>query len=414
MNTELQILPEIADLLPPLSEKEFDGIETDILQRGVLAPLVIWNDVLVDGHHRYKICEKHSLPFHVRKLDFDSIQSAKLWAWQHQENRRNLTPFQRIEIALQFKPQIAENAKKRMLAGKKTNPTPTSVKGKETRDELAALANVGHDTVVKAEYITANADELTKQKLRNGDTTINAEYKRLKKESELIEAKQKIKQQSQESVKQAPPAVFVGDGIQWLKSQKPCDLLLTDPPYMTDVIDIDVFVNHWLPIALAQVKPTGSAYVFTGAYPRELKAYLNVPLPENIELVQVLVWTYKNTLGNNPTERYKQNWQAILYFRGKDALPLDCPLTAEQWSVIETNAPDGRLGNRFHAWQKPDNIAEKFIRHSTKTGDTVFDPFCCTGTFLLAAAKLGRIGMGAEINLENSKIAIERGCIYAT
>ncbi|GHT29553.1 hypothetical protein FACS18942_10670 [Planctomycetales bacterium] len=78
MNTDLRILPEIANLLPPLSESEFNGIETDILQRGVISPLVVWNDILVDGHHRYKICTKHSLPFSVRKLDFDSLQSAKL------------------------------------------------------------------------------------------------------------------------------------------------------------------------------------------------------------------------------------------------------------------------------------------------------------------------------------------------
>ena len=127
---------------------------------------------------------------------------------------------------------------------------------------------------------------------------------------------------------------------------------------------------------------------------------------------QVLVWTYKNTLGNNPKDRYKQNWQAILFYRGKDAPALDCPLTAEQWAVMEMNAPDGRLGNRFHAWQKPLELAERLIRHSTKPGDNVLDPFCCTGTFLLAASKLGRISKGCEINVDNAAIAVERGCAY--
>jgi DNA modification methylase len=42
----------------------------------------------------------------------------------------------------------------------------------------------------------------------------------------------------------------------------------------------------------------------------------------------------------------------------------------------------------------------------------VFDPFACTGTFLLAAAKLGRKSFGIEINPENAEIAIKRGCIY--
>jgi ParB family chromosome partitioning protein len=304
----------------------------------------------------------------------------------------------------------------------------------KTTTAIAKEIGVGERTLQRYKQLARNLVPEAKEAVRNAEIPKNDALKLARmpaekqieiagqirdgkaksvKEAELIEAKQKVKRQSQESVQQSPPTVFLGDGIQWLEEQGHYDLLLTDPPYMTDVPNIETFAQRWLPIALGKLKPTGSAYVFIGAYPQELKAYLNVPMPNGIELVQVLVWTYKNTLGNNPKDRYKQNWQAVLYFRGKDTPPLDCPLTAEQWSVIETNAPDGRLGNRFHAWQKPDGIAERFIRHSTKTGDTVFDPFCCTGTFLLAAARLGRIGKGAENNSDNSTIAIERGCIYA-
>lgn len=233
------------------------------------------------------------------------------------------------------------------------------------------------------------------------------------KEAELIDAKKKVAEQSRSAVATATPTIHVGDGIRWLLDQEPCDLLLTDPPYSTEVPNIDQFARSWLPAALAKLKPTGSAYVFIGAYPHELRAYLNIEPPNNVRLEQILVWTYKNTLGNNPKARYKQNWQAILFYCGVDSPPLDCPLTAEQWAVMELNAPDGRLGNRFHAWQKPDELAERLIRHRTRPGDTVLDPFCCTGTFLLAAGKLGRIGKGAELDREHAKIALERGCVYA-
>ena len=282
-----------------------------------------------------------------------------------------------------------------------------------TRNELAAIAGVSHDTLTRAEYIVEHADEGTKTKLRIGDTTINAEYKRLKKEAELVKTRENIKAQTRNSVQGSPPTIYPGDGIQWLEQQEPCDLLLTDPPYSTDVPNIEAFAQYWLPAALAKVKPTGFAYVFIGAYLKELAAYINIEPPEHMLSEQMLVWSYKNTLGNNPKDRYKQNWQAILFYRGKEAPPLDCPLTSEQWAVIEANAPDGRLGNRFHSWQKPLELAERFIRHSTRAGDTVLDPFACTGTFLLAANKLGRIGKGAEINPDNAAIAIERGCMYA-
>ena len=231
-----------------------------------------------------------------------------------------------------------------------------------------------------------------------------------KKAEEIETAKERIKAQDRPT---AAPTLYVGNGIGHIPDD-PYDLLLTDPPYSTDVDDIDAFVGSWLYNALNHVKPTGFAYVFIGAYPNEVRAYLNAKLPDHMKLEQILVWTYKNTLGQNPKDRYKLNYQNCLFFRGVDAPVLDCPLTNEQWAVQEINAPDGRQGDRYHAWQKPMEIAERFIRHSTKPGMTVFDPFSCTGTFLLAAAKLGRKAYGFEIDIDNARIAKDRGCLLST
>ena len=195
-----------------------------------------------------------------------------------------------------------------------------------------------------------------------------------------------------------------------MPQQPDCDLLFTDPPYATDVDDIYKFASHWLPYGLAKVKSTGRAYVCVGAYPNELEAYLTVPTPDHLIMSQVLVWTYRNTLGPTPKHDYKLNWQAILYYRGVDADPLNAPEMVEQFSVQDINAPDGRQGDRWHAWQKPDALADRFIRHSTKPGDIVLDPFAGTGTHLLAAARLGRKGYGCDATEETYKIAIERGC----
>jgi DNA modification methylase len=150
--------------------------------------------------------------------------------------------------------------------------------------------------------------------------------------------------------------------------------------------------------------------VCIGAYPQELKAYLNVAVPPHLRLLNILVWTYKNTLGPSPAYAYKQNWQALLYFAGVNAPRLDCPIMNEQFSVQEINAPDGRVGNHYHAWQKPDDLAERLIRHSTKAGDVVVDCFSGTGTFLLAAHRLGRLAFGCESDASMLDIAERRGC----
>ncbi len=206
------------------------------------------------------------------------------------------------------------------------------------------------------------------------------------------------------------PPITLAAWEDWLPDQPDCDLLLTDPPYSTDIEDIEAFAQAWLPAALAKVKPTGRAFVCIGAYPPELAAYLTVPAPAHLQLEQVLVWTYRNTLGPSPAHRFKSNWQAILYYVGAAAPPLHAPSLVELFSVVDVAAPDGRHGTRWHAWQKPDELGERFVRLATRPGGLVLDPFAGTGSFLLAAARLGRLAAGCDNTPEMVRIAQERGC----
>lgn len=209
------------------------------------------------------------------------------------------------------------------------------------------------------------------------------------------------------------PTIVCEDALSFLERVPPqsCDLLLTDPPYSTDIMDIAAFAEAWVPRALTCLKPSAQGYIFTGAYPIELQAYLDVLLKESsFEMTDVLVWTYRNTLGPSPKDAYKLNWQAVFYLRGPDAPALDCPDMVEQFSVQDVNAPDGRLGNRYHEWQKPDELAERFIRHASAPGALVLDPFAGTGTFMLAAHQLGRLATGCDLDRKVLEIAAARGC----
>ncbi|HBT75686.1 MAG TPA: hypothetical protein DEB39_01900 [Planctomycetaceae bacterium] len=181
---DLVINEELKNLLPPLSAEEFAGLEESILKDGCLSPLVEWNGILVDGHHRYEICTKHQVPFAVKSVVLDSLDDAKLWIWKHQENRRNLTPYHRAEIALKLKEAIAAKAKERQVR-KPADSVPANLpEQKETREELAELAGMSPRSLAKAEFIAEHADEDTKEKLRHGvkGTSIDKEYKRLKEE----------------------------------------------------------------------------------------------------------------------------------------------------------------------------------------------------------------------------------------
>lgn len=414
----LKIDEEFKNLIPALSDEEFEQLEQNILSEGCRDAIVTWQGTIIDGHNRYNVCTKHNIEFNVVEKDFASKQDVVNWIVLNQFGRRNISNYNRALLALRLKNNFSEKAKEKQLSTLKQNIVTVNQKSDErdefnTYKELAKTAGISHDTIHKVETITNKANDEIKVKLENGDMSINEAYKEIKtaeKAEKLEEKKQEILNQTKNSVANNKPKVWHMDCTKWLDLQPQCDLLLTDPPYSTDVDNMENFVDQWLFKALNKVKSTGFAFVFIGAYPNEVKAYLNAKIPEHIKLEQILIWEYKNTLGNNPKDKYKLNYQNILFFRGVNALDLDCPITNEQWAVQSVNAPDGRLGDRYHSWQKPIELAERLVRHTTKSGDIVLDPFVCTGTFVLAANKLGRQGFGCDNNLQNLEIAVSRGC----
>ena len=52
----LQVDEEFERVIPPLDDDEFKNLRLNILRDGeIYYPIITWNGVIVDGHHRYKI-----------------------------------------------------------------------------------------------------------------------------------------------------------------------------------------------------------------------------------------------------------------------------------------------------------------------------------------------------------------------
>ena len=238
-----------------------------------------------------------------------------------------------------------------------------------------------------------------------------------KKDAVQGERKTEYKKALSKTIDKNAPQIFKSDCIEYLKTfdDNSIDLLLTDPPYSTDIDDIQGFAQSWVPVALDKVKASGRAFICIGAYPKELQAYLNVLLLSQDKFIvdNPLIWTYRNTLGQTPKMKYNLNYQVILHLYSDKSAPLDTSVTGEMFSVQDINAPDGRQGDRLHTWQKPIELGLRLVKHTTSTGDLVVDPFCCTGTFLLAAARLGREATGCDIDVHHLEIARESGCVLA-
>lgn len=114
---EIQILDELKSLISPLHQTEFDQLEKNILAEGILETIKVWkhdnNYVLIDGHNRFAIAQKHQIDFKIDILEFEDLAAAKKWMINFQLGRRNLTSEQssylRGILYNQFKQDATQN-----------------------------------------------------------------------------------------------------------------------------------------------------------------------------------------------------------------------------------------------------------------------------------------------------------------
>lgn len=186
--------PEFRSLIPPLSPEELRQLESLILADGCRDALVTWNGIIIDGHNRYDICQRHGLTFNQTTMDFEDREAAKIWVMRNQLGRRNLIEAVRIRIALQMETAIAAKAKAKQRAsgGDKVSDTARAVLSNwtepldgpvspsepvNTRVELAKLANSSTGNIHRAKTVFDKGSDEIKAKMESGEISINAAYK---------------------------------------------------------------------------------------------------------------------------------------------------------------------------------------------------------------------------------------------
>ncbi len=179
------VLPELAELLPPLTGEQLLALEADLLSNGCYSPIIVNEDmVIVDGHHRHALCVEHSIPYKMAVFSFQDLLEAKQWALDAQKGRRNLDKWELGKIALKLKPDIEARAKANQSAagGDKFGDKPLSatlpeaVSAVDTRKELAGAVGLGERTMGKVMQIDEHAPAPIREALDSGDLSINQGY----------------------------------------------------------------------------------------------------------------------------------------------------------------------------------------------------------------------------------------------
>ena len=180
---ELKIDPEFERLIPDPDAEEQRWLEESIKKEGCTDPLITWNGTVIDGHNRFKICTRLGIPFsYSEKDDLPDRDAVKAWIIERQLARRNLTKYQKSKLALAYEPILKEQAKEKQIqAGREKLPQKSSEapKDRETRNKVAEIAGVSHNTIAKVKKIEDAADDDLKEQLEEGKISINKAYNSL-------------------------------------------------------------------------------------------------------------------------------------------------------------------------------------------------------------------------------------------
>lgn len=227
MREPFSINPMLAEHIAPLTEEEFRLLEESLLAEGCRDPLVVWKEenVLVDGHNRKAICDKHGLTYSVVYRSFPGLKTAKAWMDLNQLGRRNLTKEQRNELIKRLavggvrQKDIAEKVglskqtvsdivheSGNRTANDFTNPTPPDLtvtqKLKEEKDRLQKDLNKALEMATAAE---TKAAELYKAREEAERLKAELEAER-KKKLEVVEKTVEVEKIVEKQVAVEDPA----------------------------------------------------------------------------------------------------------------------------------------------------------------------------------------------------------------
>ena len=191
--------------------------------------------------------------------------------------------------------------------------------------------------------------------------------------------------------------VIHGDCVEVMKSMEAnsIDFILTDPPYLVRYRSRDGrrIANDdndaWLRPAFAEMyrvlKPGSFCISFYGwqAADRFIAAWREA----GFRIVGHIVFRKRYS----SSSRYLQCQHEQAYLLAKGYVP---PFDHAAPDVIDWRY----TGNRLHPTQKPLAVLKPLVEAFTEPGQVVLDPFCGSGSTLLAARELGRGYVGIDID----------------
>ena len=133
-------------LFPPMSQEELRELADDIKERGLLNPIVLIKNQILDGRNRLAACELAGVE--PRFVQWDGKGSPTEWVISQNLFRRHLTSSQRAVVAVHTLPLLEKEAKQRQ----RQSPG----RGKKVGQKLPAFSRNGKASVIAARLARTN------------------------------------------------------------------------------------------------------------------------------------------------------------------------------------------------------------------------------------------------------------------
>ena len=217
------------------------------------------------------------------------------------------------------------------------------------------------------------------------------------------------------------------------------DLIVADPPYnigidygggsAADRMPSEEYANwckSWIFMAVSRLRNGGSLWVVSG---QEHGADSDIAIQRSGMIMRNRI-TWHETFGVYCHNKFGRTSRPIYYavkpggdftfnadsvrvpsarqakYRDRRANPRG-KIMGDVWTISRVCGTFGERVDGFPT-QLPYELVSRIVGCSSNEGDTILDPFAGSGTTLLAAARMGRIGYGIEKSREYTRLANER------
>lgn len=369
----LKIHP-VTNCYPLMVPDEMAELISDIRERGLLFPVTIQGDTLLDGRNRMEACRVAGVELRTVEYDGDDPVGFIIST----NKRRNLDQSQRAMVAAKIA-NLGEGRPKETASKEAFISQPAA----------ARVLGVSRASVQRARAVLDAAPELAEE-VAQGKLKVSAAEKMVRERRREAERQAAVANISEAAklelaqvcdIRHCSMAELFDSGIS-------PDCIITDPPYAEEYL-------HLYGELAGCAKDVPLVAVMCG------QTYLPEVLARMCAFLK-----YRWTLAYlTPGGQSAQQWPCKINSFWKPVLLFG---EAVDWIGDVARSGINDSDKRFHEWGQSESGIGDLVERLSKPGQLVCDPFLGAGTTAVVSLKLGRRFVGCDIDAQAVRIALER------